>query len=169
LLNYLYRSSPDERICGYEIGMMHIHIGEKIKAKAKELRIGPTELAKMLDTSKQNVYGIYKRESIDTELLQKISKALNLDFFCYYFDPKIPIAEEDLPKYYPRNKKGQDPAAEELVGLKKELAELREKFEYLKKLYELMEKGSGKSSSSSRLKTKTSSKPNPTGKKKAGK
>ncbi|HEV7232027.1 MAG TPA: helix-turn-helix domain-containing protein [Bacteroidia bacterium] len=116
---------------------MRIHIGEKIKARAKELRMGPTELAQHISTSKQNVYGIYKRESIDTELLQKISKALELDFFCYYFDPKLPIAEEDLPKYFARNRQKADPAAEEVIQLRKELAELREKFDILKKLYEL--------------------------------
>jgi transcriptional regulator with XRE-family HTH domain len=116
---------------------MRIHIGEKIKARAKELRMGPTELAKHISTSKQNVYGIYKRESIDTELLQKISKALGVDFFCHYFDPKLPIAEEDLPKYFARNRQKSDPAVEELVQLRKELTELREKFDLLKKLYEL--------------------------------
>ncbi len=133
---------------------MHIHIGEKIKTRAKELRIGPTELAGMINTSKQNVYGIFKRESIDTELLQKISRALKLDFFCYYFDPKLPIAEEDLPKYYPRNKNRPDPSAEEVVLLRKELTELREKFEYLKKLYELLGKGAETPSSSVLSKTK---------------
>lgn len=61
-----------------------IHIGEKIKQRAEELRIGPTELGEMINTSKQNITSIYKREYIDTELLQKISKALKFDFFSYY-------------------------------------------------------------------------------------
>jgi transcriptional regulator with XRE-family HTH domain len=149
--------------------MMHIHIGEKIKARATELRIGPTELAKMINTSKQNVYGIYKRESIDTELLQNISRALRLDFFCYFFDPKLPIAEEDLPKYYPRNKNRPDPAVEELVLVRKELAEFREKFEYLKKLYELVEKGAGTQNKTSSSKKSSLEKPDSSTKKKAGK
>jgi hypothetical protein len=144
--------------------MMHIHIGEKIKARANELRIGPTELAKMINTSKQNVYGIYKRESIDTELLQNISRALKLDFFCYFFDPKLPIAEEDLPKYYPRHKNRPDPAVEELAQVRKELSELREKFEFLKKLYELTEKRSGALKKASPAK-----KPNPSARKKSPK
>jgi len=149
--------------------MMHIHIGEKIKARANELRIGPTELAKMINTSKQNVYGIYKRESIDTELLQTISRALKLDFFCYFFDPKLPIAEEDLPKYYPRNKQRADPAVEELAMVRKELAELREKFEFLKKLYELTEKGTGSPKKLSVAKNRSTTRLRASGKKKSGK
>lgn len=63
---------------------MEIHIGEIIKNKARELRIGPTELGEKINTSKQNVYGIYKRKSIDTDLLRKISNALGHNFFTYY-------------------------------------------------------------------------------------
>lgn len=58
-----------------------IHIGELIRIRSKELRIGPTELGAKIETSKQNVYGIFKRKSIDTELLSKICKALDYDFF----------------------------------------------------------------------------------------
>src|SRR4051812_41417017 len=61
-----------------------MHIGEKVKARAKELRMGPTELARAIKTSKQNIYGIYLRETIDTGLLQKLGKALDFDFFAYY-------------------------------------------------------------------------------------
>jgi hypothetical protein len=63
---------------------MEIHIGSMIRLRAKELRIGPTELGSKINTSKQNVYGIYKRRSIDTRLLVKISVALDCDFFKYY-------------------------------------------------------------------------------------
>jgi hypothetical protein len=115
---------------------MGIHIGEKIRLRAKELRIGPTELARQISTSKQNVYGIYKRESIDTELLQKLSRALNQDFFYYYLDPKLSVAEEELPKYNARNKQKNEASADEAGKLRKELDDLSEKFEYLKRLYE---------------------------------
>jgi hypothetical protein len=32
-----------------------MRIGERIKNRAKDLRLGPTELAKIINTSKQNV------------------------------------------------------------------------------------------------------------------
>jgi hypothetical protein len=60
---------------------MEMHIGSLIKARAKSVRIGPTELGIKIDSSKQNVYGIFKRESIDSELLYRICIALNYDFF----------------------------------------------------------------------------------------
>lgn len=69
---------------------MEIHIGDLIKRRAKELRIGPTELGGMIMTSKQNVYGIYKRKSIDTDLLRKISVALQYDFFLHYVGDYTP-------------------------------------------------------------------------------
>lgn len=43
--------------------------------------MGPTELGRRLGTSKQNVYGIFKRDSIDTELLHRIGTILGQDFF----------------------------------------------------------------------------------------
>jgi hypothetical protein len=62
---------------------MEVHIGSIIKARSKSARIGPTELGTRIETSKQNVYGIFKRKSIDTELLARISAALDHDFFQY--------------------------------------------------------------------------------------
>jgi hypothetical protein len=119
---------------------MKMHIGEKIKARAKELRVGPTELAKKISTSKQNVYGIYKRESIDTDLLEKISKALQFDFFTLYINAKL------FPHTDPGYKKGKNyPAHEEEFGhLKVQLADLQEKYELLKKVNLLLEEKKGK-------------------------
>ncbi len=62
-----------------------VHIGKEIKKKAQELRVGPTELAMRISVSKQNIYHIYERKSIDTDLLEIISKALEFDFFQFYF------------------------------------------------------------------------------------
>ena len=60
-----------------------VHIGELIKSRAKAMRLGPTELGARIETSKQNIYGIFKRQSIDTELLTRISLALDYDFFTH--------------------------------------------------------------------------------------
>jgi hypothetical protein len=61
-----------------------IHIGKEIQKRATEKRIGPTELGRMINTSKQNVYRIFKQKSLDTDQLQMISKALDFDFFIHY-------------------------------------------------------------------------------------
>ena len=63
---------------------MDTHIGAMVKQRAKELRIGPTELGAKINTSKQNVYGIYKRKSLDSRLLWKLCVALQFDFFRTY-------------------------------------------------------------------------------------
>lgn len=121
---------------------MAVNIGEKIKQRAKELRIGPTELGKLINTSKQNVYGIYKRKSIDTEMLRKLSKALNCDFFQYYYNENLSIVTENAPSYGKKNK--TTGSKEEILKIKKELEDLKEKYELLKKVNNLLEKQKGK-------------------------
>lgn len=113
-----------------------MHIGEKVKARAKELRIGPTELARKIRTSKQNVYGIYSRESIDTALLQKLCKALEFDFFAYYGTTGFSAANAPKQAGYKTLKPSlsQD---DELLATRRELKELHEKYELLKALYEV--------------------------------
>lgn len=41
-------------------------------------------LAQQICCERRNVYKIYSRASLDTELLLRISRALNHDFFRYY-------------------------------------------------------------------------------------
>ena len=112
---------------------MKIHIGEKIKERAKELRMGPTELAKLVNTTKQNIYGIFKRESVDCSLLQKFSKALNYDFFNYYINPKLP------PHTDPSLKKSKAYPTAEYDLLNSQLMDMKEKYELLKKVNSLLE------------------------------
>ena len=61
-----------------------IHVGSIIKKKFDELGLSVSWFAKELCCDRTNVYSIFKRESIDTSLLVKISTILNHDFFRYY-------------------------------------------------------------------------------------
>ncbi len=118
---------------------MKIHIGEKIKVQAKAARIGTTELAKSISTSKQNIYGIFKRESIDTDLLHKFCKVLNYDFFAFYINPKLPPhteISENIKKSRPYSSLENDP---EYNLLKSQLMDLKEKYELVKKVNILLE------------------------------
>lgn len=127
-----------------------VHIGEKIRQRAKELRMGPTELGKMINTSKQNVYGIFKRKSIDAELLLSISKALDLDFFqCYTDTDTINIVKEGVVPYHSAKSKTTPTQINELQQqldtYRKELQNLKDEFTakeiaYLKKINELLQK-----------------------------
>ena len=132
----------------YNMSKTTIHIGDKIKQKAKELRIGPTELGRLINTSKQNVYGIFKRKSIDTDLLRRISKVMNHDFFQYYLTDSPAYILMDTPTPYNTLAKTKNIAktTEELQNeinrLKTELK--NQEIVYLKKINEILEKKLGK-------------------------
>ncbi|MBR5455913.1 MAG: XRE family transcriptional regulator [Bacteroidaceae bacterium] len=61
-----------------------IHIGSIIKKRFDEQGESVSWFAKQLCCDRTNVYSIFKRESIDTALLVKISTILKHDFFKYY-------------------------------------------------------------------------------------
>lgn len=97
-----------------------LHIGEKIKEIFKESGLTVAEFARRIDTSRENVYGIFRRKSIDTYLLKKISEVLNYNFFKYY------INTEEL---YP-----------EIKSLQRKLEVADQEIEYLKKINKLLER-----------------------------
>ena len=62
-------------------------IGEIIKNKVKERKLSAVEFASLLNTERTNVYDIYKRDSLDTNLLKKIGQILEYDFFQEFLEP----------------------------------------------------------------------------------
>jgi hypothetical protein len=60
-----------------------IHIGQKIEEVLRVKRFPIVEFARRISTTRNNVYNIFSRESIDTELLRKIGEILEYDFFDY--------------------------------------------------------------------------------------
>lgn len=112
---------------------MKIHIGEKIKARAKELKIGTTELGRLINTTKQNVYGIFKRDTIDANLLYTISKALRFNFFQFYDSP-------ELAKFDNKHQKEIEELRNENQKLKSQLRTLGEKNELLQKINKLLDR-----------------------------
>ena len=63
---------------------MAIHIGKEIKAELERQERGATWLAEKLHCDRTNVYNIFRREGIDTRLLERISVILNRNFFALY-------------------------------------------------------------------------------------
>ena len=61
-----------------------IHIGKIIKKHFDAQENSVSWFAKELCCDRTNIYSIFKRESIDTRLIKKISVILNHDFFKYY-------------------------------------------------------------------------------------
>ena len=66
---------------------MHINIGKLIKQEMIRQGLKPGELAERIWVTRTNIYSIFERKSIDTELLERICDALHTNFF-------TPMAEE---------------------------------------------------------------------------
>jgi len=58
-----------------------IHIGKNIECELRRQERTVAWFARKLYCNRQNVYDIFKRESIDTTLLRRISTILGHDFF----------------------------------------------------------------------------------------
>lgn len=65
--------------------MQMINIGERIKLVVEHKGMPVSEFARRINKSRENVYSIFKRTSIDTDLLATISDILEHDFFQYYY------------------------------------------------------------------------------------
>lgn len=117
---------------------MAIHIGHKIKEELYAQGISVSVFAKQINRSRNVVYNIFERESIDTDLLNKIAKILNCDFFSLYSSQKelsngnIRHYSEPLDSYHRQ--------AEELNLLQQQHDALQKEIEYLKKIITLLEK-----------------------------
>lgn len=68
-----------------------IAIGSQIEKILREKRISVSEFAEKINTNRNNVYHIFNRKTIDTGLLEKISKVLEYNFFKFYYT-EIPIS-----------------------------------------------------------------------------
>lgn len=64
--------------------MSHIPIGALIEAELHKQERTTVWFARKLGCNRTNAYKIFKRQSIDTELLSKISQVLRYDFFSLY-------------------------------------------------------------------------------------
>lgn len=64
--------------------MSEVNIGQQIKAVVESRGITVTEFAKRINKSRENVYSIFGRKTIDTGLLDTISRVLEYDFFSHF-------------------------------------------------------------------------------------
>lgn len=81
------------------VKMAKVHIGKKIKEVWTASRLKGTEFAALINKDRQVIYDIFKRETIDTGLLETISKVLNHDFFNYYEQSLSPQLKEPKGDY----------------------------------------------------------------------
>lgn len=69
-----------------------IHIGSIIEEVIREQGRSPSWIAKELCYDRTNIYNILKRESVDTNLLLKLSSILNYNFFEHFTES---LTEQD--------------------------------------------------------------------------
>jgi predicted transcriptional regulator len=63
-----------------------VHIGEEIKKVLEKKGIKIVWVAEKLDYSPNSFYKILRKSSIDIELLCRISRTVNFDFYLHYIE-----------------------------------------------------------------------------------
>ncbi len=120
--------------------MAAIHIGKKIREELYKQKISVIEFGKLINRSRNVVYDIFERESIDTGLLNKIGKVLKIDFFSIYSIQKE-YSSSNTKSFHVNEpntiySKNQN---EELKNLQKQVEILQTEINYLKKINSLLE------------------------------
>jgi transcriptional regulator with XRE-family HTH domain len=135
-----------------------MHLGQKIKEIFESRDISVVDFARQIGTVRQNVYRIFEREAVDTDLLMRISESLDHNFF-QYFRPRV-----SLPLSFTETSQNPEPvitevedanlpAGPELVAdamptcnpflsaelYQRELDMAHKEIEYLKKIVSLLE------------------------------
>lgn len=64
--------------------MEDLHIGTEIRKRAKKKGMRTETMAKLLNVSTPNVYKIFERKSMDTDLLARVCEVLDFNFFTFY-------------------------------------------------------------------------------------
>lgn len=60
---------------------MNIHVGQEIRRRLEEKNCTVVWLAHQLSCSRTNMYKIFEKPHLDSEMFQRISVALDYDFF----------------------------------------------------------------------------------------
>lgn len=106
---------------------MAFHIGKIIDKRLRECGMAKSELARRAKVSPQLIQSILKRQSIDTDVLRRVSVALDYDFFIHFMGPS----------------RGNTPITIQSGAMVEELQKIREEMEVLNRhngyLRELMD------------------------------
>lgn len=68
----------------FNIELKEVHIGKAIKERFDELKMTKTEFGRLIGVPQQHVNRIFDRESIDTQKLAAVCRALDFNFFALY-------------------------------------------------------------------------------------
>ena len=116
--------------------MPSVHIGKKIKEVLAKNPMTVVDFAEKINKTRTVVYDIFKRDSVDSVLLSRISKVLNHNFFQYYSTDNL--REEKDNAYQSKQDRYQE-LLKELQHTRKELQELKKQNQLLAKLVSVLE------------------------------
>lgn len=71
-------------LCGVMNEKGNIHIGKLIQAQLKADKRSVGWLSREIGCTRNHVYKIFSKSSLDSDLIFRISKAMNFNFFQYY-------------------------------------------------------------------------------------
>ncbi|HXB39812.1 MAG TPA: hypothetical protein VNZ49_04670 [Bacteroidia bacterium] len=108
--------------------MAKIHIGKKIKEIVDQFRYSITEFAGLINKSRTVAYDIFERDTLDTGLLQQISKVLNHNFFRYYNHDIQSLSKEEKSVYMSQLELIAS-LSEEIKSLRKQLTDVEKKYD----------------------------------------
>lgn len=105
-----------------------VHIGQQIKSRVEQKGMSKAELSRRLNMSSTNVHKIFKRQSIDTGLLEKLGEVLDYNFFQFYTSGAGTLSDPLIPYL----------SSTQVEQLRKENEELRKEINYLKEINQLL-------------------------------
>jgi len=132
---------------------MAIHIGKKIKEEFYRQGLSASQFAKKLNKSRNVIYNIFARESLDTNLLSKIGLILHVDFFSPYLEQKEYKKENIGSSLVKELRAAYNALLEKFNAAEKENAALRNEVGQLKKIIELLEEKEKKERNSTDIHT----------------
>jgi len=97
--------------------MQDIHLGMLVEQKMKERNISINEFAQAIHCDRTNVYSIFKRKSMDVQLIVRISNALDYDFLQYYHQEVKNKNDDNLRLEIIVQKKGNKWVVEEIRSI----------------------------------------------------
>jgi len=120
-------------------------IGKLIQKRLKERGMSNAEFARRINTHIRNVYDIFHRKSIDTDLLLTICSVLDYNFFSYYYNPvcEKEVMANESKNLYTTNTENRR-LQKRIEALEKEVKLLNERLQDKEMIIKLMGKKKSK-------------------------
>lgn len=115
---------------------MGYHFGQEIKKIIKKKGMTISEFARRINKSRENVYDIFTRKSLDTDLLKSISQVLDYDFMGKSIEKtreNYPDVLSDVSHYQTKAEQELYLIREELLILRKEMIAVQDRLAKLEK------------------------------------